>query len=265
MGYVNFLAKEDDLDVGSDDRNMNFMLSHFGFLLFNVMNVAYLLLIEGYALGKLQTNVLSKIALVGCACQVLSCITSIHRFNINDEYGRPIGIESAFFGLLAYFFMNSAVTHLYLHGFSNRLTLWKIGTVAWFALSLFAFVMGRNNWDDSDQPFRYFRYIVASSKIFWAGGVGYTSYSLKKGTINIDPSSIMSTDSMVKVFNVLTCGTALSFAMMTFLGPIFTYPPTGLCYTCIVIAMKFGGEMDFMKASNGARPIQQGEGASLLP
>ena len=76
MAIVNFLTTTAS-PIGSWERNAAFICGHIGFFFFNFVNVGYILLYEGYALGRLRNNLLTKIALVGCVAQIVSCITSI--------------------------------------------------------------------------------------------------------------------------------------------------------------------------------------------
>ena len=66
-----------ELPLGSDTCSINYMVSHVGFFLFNFINAAYLVVIKGYALRNLSKNLLHRLCLIGCACQICSCITSM--------------------------------------------------------------------------------------------------------------------------------------------------------------------------------------------
>ena len=90
------------------DRNAIFLCAHIGFLAFNVINVAYILFFEGIALGRLKHNLLTKLTFTACSMQAWSCVTSIRRYNIDEEYNfdGKLGVAT---GLVAFFFQNTNI------------------------------------------------------------------------------------------------------------------------------------------------------------
>ena len=87
MPILNFLTHKDDYPEGNAFRNTAFMIGHCAFWLLNFLNCSYLILFEGFAFGRLQKNYLSKLSLLACFTQTISCLSSIHRYNINDSMG----------------------------------------------------------------------------------------------------------------------------------------------------------------------------------
>ena len=125
--YVNIFdtSGDDDtavleLPLGSDKRSINFAVSHVGFFLFNFINIAYLVVIEGYALRNLSKNFLHKLCLIGCACQLCSCITSLQRYNTNDEFDSFLGNVGTIFGNIGFACCSSAISVVWFHGSDNR-------------------------------------------------------------------------------------------------------------------------------------------------
>jgi hypothetical protein len=103
-----------DLKLGSDRRAINAAASHFGFFMFNFINVSYLLFIEGYALRNIDRgsgkNFLHLLCLIGCAYQICSCITSMTRLNLNDEFNSFWANGGTIFGNMGFALCNSAVS-----------------------------------------------------------------------------------------------------------------------------------------------------------
>ena len=85
--YFNFFKRDINLSVASIDRNVVLFTAHVVFFMFNVLNVAYVVLIEGYVKRLLRKNFQLQLATCAAAIQLFSCYSSIKRYNINDQHG----------------------------------------------------------------------------------------------------------------------------------------------------------------------------------
>ena len=245
MPILNFLTHKDDYPEGNAFRNTAFMIGHCAFWLLNFLNCSYLILFEGFAFGRLQKNYLSKLSLLACFTQTISCLSSIHRYNINDEYGFW-GIFGTGAGLLAFTPFN--ISYLYLlfnrNKYYAKTNFVGIGIAFWFIVGIACFCLTCINWEDAH--FDYFRLYIGASTVYHTVAmiIGYRAHN--RGDIQID-ASIISHSNMNKVFGVCIVVELLSLMIATRGFPVFIYPGTGLTYTVMTIMMVFVGRMDFMQ------------------
>ena len=244
MQIFNFFAHKDYYPYGTENRNILFMFSHFGFLFFNLLNVSYLVLFEGVIFGRLQKNYLSKLSFFAAFTQLISCLSSMHRYNNNDEFGFW-GHFSTVVGLLAYTPFNIAFIYLCFN--RNYPKFVGIGSAAWVVVEIYCFVHGYIKWEE--EPFMYFRLFIGISTVWHVVAmiIGYRAH--KRGEILID-ESIISHEDMNKVFGLCIFLEVVALMIAPTGLPILAYPATGMTFTAMTILMVFVGRMNFMQASS---------------
>jgi len=244
MPILNFLTHKDDYPYGTDNRNIVFLIGHFGFWFFNFLNVSYLILFEGFAFGRLHKNYLSKLSLLAAFTQMISCCSSIHRYNTNDEYGFW-GHFSTVAGLLAYTSFNIAFIYLCFN--RNYPKFVGIGSAFWVVMDIACFVLGYIKWEEA--PFVYFRIFIGVSTVWHIIAMisGYRAH--KRGDIQID-ASIISPGDLNKLFGVCIFLDVVALMIAPTGLPVFTYAVTGMTFTVMTILMVFVGRMDFMQDSS---------------
>ena len=215
-----------------------YMISHCGFWLFNALNCSYLIVFEWFVFQRLPKNYLSKLALLACFIQSLSCISSIHRYNINDPYGlyAHVGVVT---GLLALVFMNMGFFYLHFKG-QHILTGWMIMTILPIIDCVFSFVY----WGQVEYFF-YFKSYFGLSMVYQLVVIITANIHHKNGAIAIS-DSILSSETMSKVLVANLGLHIVAFAMQATGIPIFKYPGTGLAFMNFNILMLYAGRMDFM-------------------
>lgn len=242
-----------DLKLGSDRRAINFAASHFGFFMINFINVSYLLLIEGYVLRNIGRgtgkNFLHMLCLIGCVCQVCSCITSMTRENFNDEFNTFLANGGTIFSNMAFALCNSAVSVVWFANSDNRNKYWLITSIAWIVVHNVDSVYSYMRWDD--KHFVPFRPMVAISAVYQTAAIGYCLYSIKKGSISINPA-VASKDKFSRLCQVLIAVNVLALVLSSQLHmPMFLYPETGWIYATCVVFCKFLGQMDLAASTAG--------------
>lgn len=228
---------------GSKDRNAIFFAGHIGFLLFNIINVGYIIFFDGIALRRLKDNLLTKITLVACVFQICSCSTSIRRYNNNDEFGidGKIGVAT---GLVAYFFGNIVYMHVCFPKTYKKVL--PFGVIFLTVLSIAIMKLMLRNWDDEPRPF-FFKHYVAGSSVFHVISNFSCMRAHQKGEISID-ENILRKDQLNRVFGVCMFLELVSVVLSHLLkSPIEVYPDTGATYSLMVIIAGYVGRMDFMK------------------
>lgn len=232
---VNFLTKNDD---PKEDFYVAALTAHLIFCMFNVLNITYIVFFEGCVYGRLGKNTLTKLALVGCFAQMLSCMTSIHRYNIYDEYS-DWGRLGTLFGLIAYFFVN--VGYLYMW---KRKCVLVIGTLFWLVVASYVGYKSEVNWDE--EHFDTFRKFVGGSSLYQviANVSGWIAHS--RGAIKLDPS-ILSYQQMNRLFLVcIFLGLSGLVGTIVCGMPMVSYPASGATFSIFVIIGGYVGRMDFM-------------------
>lgn len=240
------------------NRNIHYATSHFGFLLFNVINVVCILLFHGILLKSLSRNFLIRMGGIACFLQIFSCLCSIHRYTINDEYGYWAH-PSNFFGLIAYAFFNIVIWHVLLNRHRTDLLI-KIGSCFWAALSILTWFITRAFWASDD--FKYFRLFVAVSTIHQFCAYASFWWEFRKGTIQF-PEYVPASKDFVS-------GTMIAAMVFIILGLIFAasgliilvYPATGMTFTVMAVVMSLVGEINFKKQYDGDNT--SGEDQSLV-
>lgn len=241
MPYVIFSTKA-DAPEGSDLRNTAYLIAHCWFLFFNVINVSYLAIFEGFIYGKLKGNFIMKLTFAACLIQISSCLTSIHRYNIDEEYG-IYGILGTLFGLLAFTPFNIAYVYVFFH--KNSKNFIKAGSIIWIILATATMLGTIKIWETDN--FAYFRVYVGASTAWHIVSNIRLLLAHKKGDVKIDPS-IGTSDEVNKtllVAIILEVAAGLGAASKI---PVLQYPGTGLTFSLLVIVSRYAGNMDFMKS-----------------
>lgn len=269
MPLVNFLSHKDEFPVGDSMRNLSFMIGHVGFFMFNFLNCVFLLLISGFVFKRLWGNTLSKLGLMAALIQCSgSCTSSIHRYNIDDEFGF-YAHTGVWFGILAYFPFNICMLHLLFNankGEIGNISYITIGTFIWLAITVWCIVASEMYWDELN--FAPFQYFVALSTIIQTTAYSSLLYSQSKGMVGFSAGGDFSVSSQSVTRLALV---AIGLQLVAFAGagsgiPVFIYPATGLTFTIMCITSVVFGEMDFMQDHPviGGDSIPVNEGSSLL-
>lgn len=247
MPYVNFSTNA-SVPYGSDLRNTVYLISHCWFLMFNVINVSYLAIFEGFIYGRLKHNFIMKLTFAACLLQIPSCCTSIHRYNINEEHG-IYGILGTFFGLLAFTPFNIAYVYMFFH--KNSKNFIKAGSIIWIILAIACMLVTLKVWETDN--FAYFRVYIAASTAWHIVANIRLLLAHKRGDVKIDPS-IGTADEVNKtllVAIILELAAGLGAATKTV---ALQYPGTGLTFSMLVAVSRYAGNMDFMKSDYTSIP-----------
>eukprot|EP00532_Pseudo-nitzschia_australis_P001798 CAMPEP_0168186512 /NCGR_PEP_ID=MMETSP0139_2-20121125/14477_1 /TAXON_ID=44445 /ORGANISM="Pseudo-nitzschia australis, Strain 10249 10 AB" /LENGTH=287 /DNA_ID=CAMNT_0008108535 /DNA_START=296 /DNA_END=1159 /DNA_ORIENTATION=- len=185
-----------------------------------------------------------------------SCLCSIHRSNLNDEFGF-FGHVSTGLGLMAYLPFNVATLHLLMNhkvdshldgfGFGLKMKYRHAGIFFFLAAGVGCFLIGYIDWEKSD--FNYFRKFIAYSTVYQVLAMTIALYNFWKRKINLD-ESVISRGSMINVFVLCIALDILALGLARSGRPVLQYPATGLTFTVLCIITSFVGEMDFMKPSS---------------
>jgi len=241
-----------DLKLGSDRRAINYEAAHFGFFMFNFINVSYLLFIEGYALRNIGRgagkNFLHLLCLFGCAFQVCSCITSMTRYNINDEFNSFWANGGTISGNMGFAMCNCAVSVVWFANSDKRSKYWLLTAIAFLVVHNVNSVLSYMFWEKLH--FLTFRPMVGVSALYQIAAMIYCLYSIKKGSIHVNPK-VASKDQFARICQVLIVINVLASFLTSREMPMFLYPETGWIYTTCVVFCKFLGQMDFAAASAG--------------
>ena len=241
-----------DLKLGSDRRAINFEASHFGFFMFNFINVSYLLFVEGYALRNIGRghgkNFLHMLCLIGCACQMCSCITSMTRYNINDEFNSFWANGGTGFSNMGFALCNSAVSVVWFANSDNRNKYWLITGIFWIVAHNVNSVYSYTKWDE--EHFNPFRPMVVISAVYQTIAMGYCLFSIKNGSISVNPA-VASKDQFSRLCQILIGINVVGLVLCLQKMPMFIYPETGWIYATCVVFCKFLGQMDFASSTAG--------------
>lgn len=242
-GLFDLMATKNTEDINI--KYTTYLVGHCGYWLINALNISTLLLIEGYAFGRLQKSFLSKVSLLACCTQICSCIISIMRYNMMEEKGSmaPLG---TLFSAVAFTAMN--ITYLYLMSTSRRFV--QVGSA--ICILLGAVVIYLTYTID---PFLFIRYYVGFCQIFQIVGIVLGSRKFEAGIININ---VVSRDSMSKIFKICIFLNAFSFAVNFTFMPI-SYVFLGLSFSSCAIIMAFVGSSDYMLNFRGDASATSGE------
>ena len=211
-------------------RHIVFFIGHFGFFMFNFLNVSYMVLIQGLVLGNLSRCRRLQLTLVGCLLQIASCVTSLTRYNMVDEYN-GWGIAGIVLSFVGYCFMNYSCSVVIFK--SNKKPI-LITTGVWALLAVILLVLNLVTWEAN--KFLYFRVFLGLATFYQLVSMCVGYYHLKKGTISTDPS-IISNDAMKKLFLLLLVLDIIGMAALLSTVVILIYPATGLTLNVVVIML----------------------------
>eukprot|EP00531_Pseudo-nitzschia_arenysensis_P005387 CAMPEP_0116137326 /NCGR_PEP_ID=MMETSP0329-20121206/12191_1 /TAXON_ID=697910 /ORGANISM="Pseudo-nitzschia arenysensis, Strain B593" /LENGTH=277 /DNA_ID=CAMNT_0003632239 /DNA_START=66 /DNA_END=899 /DNA_ORIENTATION=+ len=110
--YVALLNGMEAHPIGTAKRDVAYMMGHEFFFLCNAFNVFYILVFEYYVFRRLQKNYLLKVVFAGCLLQALSCITTLIRYNMGEEFNWW-AIAGVFTGNAAFGCINAAITVIF--------------------------------------------------------------------------------------------------------------------------------------------------------
>eukprot|EP00573_Skeletonema_grethae_P004191 CAMPEP_0201709382 /NCGR_PEP_ID=MMETSP0578-20130828/58072_1 /ASSEMBLY_ACC=CAM_ASM_000663 /TAXON_ID=267565 /ORGANISM="Skeletonema grethea, Strain CCMP 1804" /LENGTH=262 /DNA_ID=CAMNT_0048198351 /DNA_START=55 /DNA_END=843 /DNA_ORIENTATION=+ len=228
-------------------RMASFLVGHCGFFMFNFLNVCYLIFFEEYTFQRFRKNFLLQLGFVACFVQIFSCITSIHRYNIDDEYGvwNKAGV---IIGLVAFTFFNFTDIYLMFQPKKN-VTAIRLGICFWVVLAIGNGDYSMANWEEKNtKPFQMLIALKTLSHI--VALIVFRKY-VEDGTVSVD-ESISSKDAMLRLLKVLIFVDCLCLGGAGLKKTILSYPGTGLTFTVMVIATSFIGRMDFMTGKSAA-------------
>jgi len=246
---ISLFYKDDSDTIGSLERNTHFLLGHCGFLMFNILNVCGILLFYGFVFQRLMENKLMKFALLACCFQIVSCLGSIHRYNINDEYG-ILSIHSIWPSTVAYTFFNYVILHYVLNKNYKRsifgIGYMTIGTVACvIAAGAVWFVLWKRDWVTSDH-FMAFRNFVIGSTVFQLLSYISLLWAFSKGQIQLPENHIVSNDALTRLLKTAIGLIVFELGCKATKMPVIQMTATGLTYTVMVIVTTVVSQMDFM-------------------
>jgi len=258
MGLIDFLDTG-STPVGSDVRNVSNVAAHIFLLTLSSANVVYLLFIEGLAKRALQKNFLQQLAFFGALMQIGSCVNSIHRYNINDEFNLLYAHSGSAFGFIANCFNFIALGSILFHGYDNRKMKWRIYSVSVIGLAICCMYYELTTFEESRFiSFEIFINVPLNMFFLW-----YTSWALQKGTVKID-STVISKEAAIRTFKVLAFILFLRFVFfIVFLKTEYTslgYIMYGLNFCCVNIGTYYMDKMVDLYD----KPVRR-EGESLLP
>lgn len=217
-----------------------FLVGHCIFFMLNFLNVCYLIFFEEFTFQRFRKSILLKFGFVACFVQIFSCITSIHRYNIDDEYGiwNKAGV---YIGLVAFTFFNFTDLYLVFQPKKN-VTAIRLGMCFWVVMAIVNGYYSMANWEEKTTgPFRMF--IAASTFEHIVALIVFRKY-VKDGTVSVE--SVASKDAMLRLLMVLIIVDCLCLGGAALQKPILSYPGTGMTFTVMVIAITFTSKMDFM-------------------
>jgi len=227
----------------SVERNLHFIIGHCGFFLFNFINCWAIVLINGFVRGRFWKNRLMKFAFAACFWQVISCMCSITRFSINDEYG-VYAHWANITGIIAYIIFNYVACHI-LICHNNQIHALRLVIVT-AGIGVFTFVWGDLiHWEVDN--FKHFRRFIAFSTILQLLAYARASWYFYYGYIKFDEG--LKDEETKQVNRILwicifsTCN-ALGLAGTGF--PVLQYPATGITFSVMLVAVTIVGEMGFM-------------------
>ena len=239
LSYTNDMADAPDADpLAKYYRNVSFFTGHIIFFTCNFLNVFYMVLIQGLALRNLFKSRLLQLTLVGCFLQMMSCMTSLTRLSMNDEYS-GWGKAGSALSYVGYNFMNYSCSYVIFKSNTKPILITtSVGTL----IAIVAFVLEQITWDETN--FLYFRIFVGITTFFQCVSMYFGYHHLKKETISTDPS-IISNDAMKRLFLVLFATDVLCIATMFSKLPYLLYPFTGVSYIVVVVMATYVSKMEF--------------------
>lgn len=254
---VNFFSKDDP--EGSDTYVAAFVMGHSLFLLFNIINASFLVLVQWFALGQLNRgNTLLKLTFAGCFLQQFSCISSVSRWNTGDPYGALYGIPSAVFGILAHVPCDMAYLYLWFHRREQHLYV-RCGCGSLLVLGVVLAGLTIVKWDETAKGFAFLIMYGMVSTVWHIAAVLRFRSSHANGKVRIS-ESIASHDSIQKI---LALAILLDFGAVLIEGmgaPVFSNGAPGIHYSATILVMVYASRMDSLsEGSPEYQAIGQGK------
>mmetsp|Transcript_13260 Transcript_13260/g.27811 ORF Transcript_13260/g.27811 Transcript_13260/m.27811 type:complete len:262 (+) Transcript_13260:319-1104(+) len=241
---IKFLTPSSELSHGSDTYNIAFLVAHCGFFLFNFVNFCFLLLFEGYATKRLWSNRASLWSLAAHLIQLISCMSSIHRYNINDEFGFWARFGT-WTGITAFMFIE--VPYLYLLFFNDTRKV-SIGMAVVVVFGIASIALSELHWDRDH--FKYLGIFGGATIAIHVVALLRARRHLKQGLFTLE-NGFLSQDTMVRVYEVFVLVICACFSLGPLTGiPILKYPSTGMVYTICMLNSICMGRTSFMKEEN---------------
>jgi len=225
------------------------VLGHFGFWVFNVVNVLYLVLIQGYVFGRLQRDILLKLALVGCLFQVISCSASIYIFN--EENTISANLIGGACGIIAHASMDIAHLFVFFHRDAGKFI--KFGTGCTVVVAIY-YIIGLNvHMEDiangkgaSARGMAPTDFFIASTIWQLAAVIKFRFDFTKKEIQYEDNSSRMPRETFLKLLTVIVVLEVISIAFEMSGIWVLAFAFSGFQYSLSVSIMIYVGTLDFM-------------------
>jgi len=238
---VNFLSRVYDAPPN--------VLGHFGFLVLNITNVLYLVLIQGYVFGRLQRDPLLKLALIGCLVQVISCSASIYTFN--EVNSISANLIAGVCGIIAHASMDVAHVFVFFHRDHGKFIKFGTGCIVVIAtyyiiglnIHLKDFADGKGANARGMTPDGFF----IGSTIWQLLAVIKFRFDFTKKEIQYETNSTrMSRETFIKLFTVIVLLEVISIAFEMSEIWVLAFSFSGFQYSLSVSVMIYIGTLDFM-------------------
>jgi len=228
-------------------KNIHYVVSHFGFFLFNAINVVSILIFHGILLKSWSRNLLVRIGFFACLFQSLSCLCSITRYAKMDEYGDWAHISN-WVSLIAYSFYNITIWHVILNRRRTDSLIW-IGSIVWIGIAVLFGVVTDAFWETKD--FTYIRGFFVLSTVHQVFAYASFWWELRKGTICLPEYFPCSKDFVSGTMIVAMVLAVIALILGASGWILFQYPATGMTFTVMVVVVSMVGEIDFKQQSRG--------------
>jgi len=228
-------------------KNIHFAVAHFGFFLFNAINIVSILIFHGILLKSWSRNLLVRIGFFACLFQSLSCVCSILRYVQMDEYGYWAHWGN-WMSLIAYSFFNITIWHVILNRRQTDSLIW-IGSIVWIGLAVLCGVVTYTFWETKD--FLYIRVFFGLSTAHQLFAYASFWWEFRKGTIRLPDYFPCSKDFVSGTMIVAMVLVVFSLICAKSSMILFQYPATGLTFTVMVVVVSMVGEIDFKQQSRG--------------
>jgi len=228
-------------------KNIHFVVGHFGFFLFNAINVVSILIFHGILLKSWSRNLLVRIGFFACLFQSLSCLCSITRYVQMDEYG-DWARTSNWTSLIAYTLFNITIWHVILNRRQTDSLIW-IGSIVWFGLALLCWFVTLALWETDD--FDYVRILFGLSTVHQLFAYASFWWEFRKGTIRLPDYFPCSKDFVSGMMIVAMVLVVFALILASSKWILFQYPATGMTFTVMVVVVSMVGEIDFKQQSRG--------------
>ena len=215
-------------------------VGHTVFFLIDLLLFSYLVLYEGFIHRRWSRNRFSQIITIGIVSQMISCITSIIRYNIDDPY-EYITTYLSVFGLSGGMTtLNICGIYLFFHINHQKYLKPVAASMILIATALSAFVC---MFLDTVK--------LAPSALFTLLCVLWQTVSIISAFVAHKKRKLvggqLDHDTMTRLFAISLLIHCMAFLCLLTNWPIFRYPATGLFYLNFVILGLSVGSMDFMQ------------------